>query len=200
MEIINERGKIDLRKWMEKKRTHVVSLDGVVGVFKANAHIAWTYFLTWTKAHTRRNCVNGGGVRSSVDFECRNPTLKECEDEIHTPEMGTWESSRTPKLQSSIAGVKTPRVEAFFISLEIYRSVNVENGLEWIIWTSVSTSYGKKKGWESNWQFDSRPLKVKNQPDPDACRGSAPHRWKALDESYNFTSNLVPIRGLSKEL
>jgi len=38
MEIINERGKIDLRKWMEKKRTHVVLLDGVVGVFKANAH------------------------------------------------------------------------------------------------------------------------------------------------------------------
>ncbi len=26
---------------------------------------------------------------------CRNPPLKECEDEIHTPEMGTWESSRT---------------------------------------------------------------------------------------------------------
>ncbi len=38
MEIFNERGKIDLRKWMEKKKTHVVSLDGVVRVFKANAH------------------------------------------------------------------------------------------------------------------------------------------------------------------
>jgi len=29
-----------------------------------------------------------------------------------------------------------------------------------------STSYGKKKGRESNWQFDSRPLKVGNRPDP----------------------------------
>jgi len=28
---------------------------------------------------------------------CRNPTLRECEDETHTPEMGTWESSGTPK-------------------------------------------------------------------------------------------------------
>jgi hypothetical protein len=28
---------------------------------------------------------------------CRNPTLKECEDDIHTPEMGTWESFGTPK-------------------------------------------------------------------------------------------------------
>jgi hypothetical protein len=34
-----------------------------------------------------------------------------------------------------------------------------------------SISYGKKKGRESNWQFDSRPLKVGNRPDPDAWRG-----------------------------
>jgi hypothetical protein len=30
-----------------------------------------------------------------------------------------------------------------------------------------SPSYGQKKGWESNWQFDSRPLKVENRPLPD---------------------------------
>jgi hypothetical protein len=28
-----------------------------------------------------------------------------------------------------------------------------------------NTSYGQKKGRESNWQFDSRPLKVKNRPE-----------------------------------
>jgi hypothetical protein len=33
------------------------------------------------------------------------------------------------KLQSSILGVKTPHIGVFFISLEIYRSVDVENGL-----------------------------------------------------------------------
>jgi hypothetical protein len=44
--------------------------------------------------------------------------------------MGTWESIGIfEKFQSSIAGVKTPRNEAFFISLESYQSVNVENGL-----------------------------------------------------------------------
>jgi len=63
-----------------------------------------------------------------------------------------------------------------------------------------STSYGKKKGRESNWQFDSRPLKVKNRPDLNACRKNATHHWKALDDSYNFASDLVPIGGLSKEL
>jgi hypothetical protein len=34
-----------------------------------------------------------------------------------------------PKIQSSIAGVKTPRLEVFFIPLERSRSVDVQNGL-----------------------------------------------------------------------
>jgi hypothetical protein len=29
--------------------------------------------------------------------ECCNPTLRECEDETHTPEMGIWESFEIPK-------------------------------------------------------------------------------------------------------
>jgi len=49
-----------------------------------------------------------------------------------------------------------------------------------------STRYGKKKGQESNWQFDFRPLKVENQPDPGLCRWSAIHCWKALEENYKF--------------
>jgi hypothetical protein len=28
-------------------------------------------------------------------YLCRNPTLKDCEDDTHTPEMGTWESFGT---------------------------------------------------------------------------------------------------------
>ncbi len=47
-------------------------------------------------------------------------------------------------------------------------------------------SYGQKKGRESNWQFDSRPLKVGNRPAPDVRFGSAIRRWKDLDEGYNF--------------
>jgi hypothetical protein len=63
-----------------------------------------------------------------------------------------------------------------------------------------NTHYGKKKGRESNWQFDSRPLKVENRPDPGACRWSAIHRWKALGESYKFTLDLIPIGGLDEKL
>jgi len=33
----------------------------------------------------------------AIYTQCGNPTLKECEDETHTLEMGTWESSRIPE-------------------------------------------------------------------------------------------------------
>ncbi len=63
-----------------------------------------------------------------------------------------------------------------------------------------SSSYGQKKGRESNWQFDSRPLKVGNQPDSDVFRRSVTWRWKALKESYKIALDLIPIGGLSKKL
>jgi hypothetical protein len=63
-----------------------------------------------------------------------------------------------------------------------------------------SPSYGQKKGRESNWQFDSRPLKVGNRPLPNVCRRSATWCWKAFEESYNFGLDLTPIRGWSREI
>jgi hypothetical protein len=63
-----------------------------------------------------------------------------------------------------------------------------------------SPSYGQKKGRESNWQFDSRPLKVGNRPLPDIRFESATRRRKELDEGYNFGSDLVAIRLCSREL
>jgi hypothetical protein len=63
-----------------------------------------------------------------------------------------------------------------------------------------SPSYGQKKGPESNWQFDSRPLKVGNRPLPDLRIESAIRLWKDLDEGYKFSSDLVAIRLCSREL
>ncbi len=45
------------------------------------------------------------------------------------PKWGLGSPPGLSKLQSSIAGVKTPCFEAFFISLENYQSVDVGNGL-----------------------------------------------------------------------
>jgi hypothetical protein len=63
-----------------------------------------------------------------------------------------------------------------------------------------SPSYGQKKGRESNWQFDSRPLKVGNRPFPDLRIESAIGRWKDLDAGYKFGLDLVAIRCRSREL
>jgi len=51
----------------------------------------------------------------------------------------------------------------------------------------------------SNCQFDSR-LKVRNRLDLSVCRCSATHRWKALNERYKFSLDLIPIRGQSTKL
>jgi hypothetical protein len=75
--------------------------------------------------------------------------------------------------------------------------------LKWVHMTHLdiyNTSYGQKKGYESNWQFDSKPLKVGNRLDFVACRWRAIHCWKALDEGYNFDSNLISIEGLHTKL
>jgi len=63
-----------------------------------------------------------------------------------------------------------------------------------------SPSYGQKKGWESNWQFDSRPLKVENRTLPNVALNSATRRWKSFDESYNFASGLILIQVQGEEL
>jgi hypothetical protein len=63
-----------------------------------------------------------------------------------------------------------------------------------------NTSYGQKKGRGSNWQFDSRPLKVRNRPNLLACRWHATYRWKDLDEGYNFALDCISIRGMHEKL
>jgi hypothetical protein len=65
---------------------------------------------------------------------------------------------------------------------------------------NCSPSYGQKKGRESNWQFDSRPLKVRNRPLPNLRIESAIRHWKDLDEGYKFRLYLVAIRLCSQEL
>jgi hypothetical protein len=57
-----------------------------------------------------------------------------------------------------------------------------------------------KKGGESNWHLNFWPLKVKNQPNLLTCRWRATHRWKSLDEGYNFALDLISIQGLHAKL
>jgi hypothetical protein len=131
---------------------------------------------------------------------CRNPILEECEGDTHTPEMGTWESSETPKtLEFDCRHQNTSLWGVLYIIGKLSKC----GCRKWPRMSHLdicSTSYGKKKGRESNCQFESRPLKVWNWLDLGVCRWSATHCWKAIKESYKFALDLIPIEGLSKEL
>jgi hypothetical protein len=75
--------------------------------------------------------------------------------------------------------------------------------LKWACMTHLgieNTNYGPKKGRESNGQFDSRPLKVKNRPNSLACKWCATYCWKALNEGYSFSSDLISIGSLHTKL
>jgi hypothetical protein len=107
------------------------------------------------------------------------------------PKWGLGSPPGLPKLQSWSAGVKTPRIGVFFISLESYESVDVENELAWAIWTSAAKVKGKRKVG----QFDSQPIKVKNQTDPNVRRGNATrkndkHLFTHTD-LHKITNNLL---------
>jgi hypothetical protein len=61
------------------------------------------------------------------------------------PKWGLESPPGLPKLQSSIARVKTPCLEVLFISLKSYQSVDVENGLALAIWTSIAQVMAKRR-------------------------------------------------------
>jgi hypothetical protein len=87
--------------------------------------------------------------------------------------------------------------------LYIIRKLLERRCLKWarIVHLNIwNTSYGQKKGRESNFQFDSRPQKVGNRPDLLSCKGRAKYRWKAFDESYKFALDRITIRGLFAKL
>jgi hypothetical protein len=50
------------------------------------------------------------------------------------------------------------------------------------------------------WAKEGPGVKLGNQPLPDVCSRSATWSWKALEESYNFGSNLVPIQAWGEKL
>jgi hypothetical protein len=128
------------------------------------------------------------------------PLWAKCEGEAHTPKSGNLECSETPKnSELELKGQNTSHWGVLGVIEKVLKC-------KCLNWPRIghldicSPSYGQKKGWESNWQFDSRPLKVGNRPLPDVCIGSEIWRWKALEERYNFGSNLVPIRVWGEKL
>jgi hypothetical protein len=64
----------------------------------------------------------------------------------HTlPKLGLGSPPGLLKFQSSIAGIRTPRIGVLFISLESYQSLDVENGLTWAISTFTAQVMAKRR-------------------------------------------------------
>jgi hypothetical protein len=128
------------------------------------------------------------------------PLWRECEVATHTPENGSLESFGTPeKSEDDCRGQNTLHWGVLYTIGKVLKCTCPK-------WPRMnhlnicSPSYGQKKGQESNWQFDSRTLKVGNRPLLNVFRRSATWRWKVLKESYNFRSDLTPIGGWSREI
>jgi hypothetical protein len=100
------------------------------------------------------------------------PLWAKCEDETHTPKVGDLEPSGTPEcLVFNSRGQNTLHWGVLNVIGKVLKCRCPK-------WPCIghldiySPSYGQKKGRESNCQFDSRPLKVRNRPLPDVCRWS----------------------------
>jgi len=123
-----------------------------------------------------------------------------CENAPHTPKSGKLEFSGTPKnSEDDLRG----QISSPWCVLHINEKFLKCRCPEWPHMGHLdicSPSYGQKKGRESNCQFDSRPLKVGNRPLPNVASRSATQCWKALNESYNFGLDLVPIQVRGEEL
>jgi hypothetical protein len=132
-----------------------------------------------------------------MNYICRNPTLAKCGGEAqHLEKLGIWSPPGLPNVQSSTTRPKTPCIGVINKVLKRrYRKCPRIGHLD-----ICSPSYGQKKGRESNWQFDSWPLKVGNRPFSDIRFESATWRWKDLDKGYNFNLDLVAIQLCSGEL
>ncbi len=135
-----------------------------------------------------------------MNKNCRNLTLAKCEDETHTPKVGDLESSGTPELlKFNNKGQNTSHWGVLY-TLEKVLKIKCPKWPRMSHLDIYNPSYGQKKGRESNWQFDSRPLKVENRPAPNVRWGSATWRWKALKDSYKIGWDVVPIGGQGEKL
>ncbi len=113
--------------------------------------------------------------------------------------MGKWNPPGLPKTQKTIWGVKSPRLGPFLISMERFWSVDAQNALHWPF------GHLQPKLWAKEGLGVKLPIwlpTIKSQESTSSRRHlkECDKAWKAFDKSYNFGSNLVPIRARGEEL
>ncbi len=135
----------------------------------------------------------------SCSWECRKVWGNKPPHSQVSSHFGNLSLDRLSNLQIAIEGVKTHWIEKFLIPLKKFRTKLYKLGSH-IPFEYLKHKLWPKEGQESNCQFDSQPLKVRNRPDWLACRWCDIYHWKDLDKGYNFGLDLTSIRGLHKTL
>jgi len=108
-----------------------------------------------------------------------------CEDETCIPKSGNLESSGT--LATSEFDSRGQNTSPWSVLYTVEKALKFRCRK----WPHMShsdiynTSYGRK----SNWQFDSRPLKVGNRPDLNVCRWSATSLLQTSSQSEVWAGN-----------
>ncbi len=105
--------------------------------FDDNYHNPSLGLATKVRAYKGAGQKRGLGVSESVRINTHTPKW--------TSIIGSWSPSGLLKLQRVIARVKTPLLVKFFMSLESYWNLDVQNGLVWPIWTFVTQVMAKRK-------------------------------------------------------
>jgi hypothetical protein len=102
-----------------------------------------------------------------ITITVATPLWAKCEGEAHTPKSGKLESSGT--LKNSELDYRG-QISSPWVVLGVIGKVLKCRCPKWSRIGHLdiyNPSYGQNKGEESNWQFDSRPLKVGNRPAPN---------------------------------
>jgi hypothetical protein len=154
---------------------------------------------------TKTRACKGAGQKWSSGVTFHVPkSVGECEGlSPHTPKwtptLGVGVLMDFKNFRGRLQGSKLIRLK---------KNYTIENFLKrrclkWVCMTHLGTlniSYGQNKSQESNCQFDSRPLKVRNSPDLLASRCRVTYHWKYLNKDYNVVLNLTSIGSLHKKL
>ncbi len=163
----------------------------------------------WVEIFCMRKCRNlnlGLGAKARVCKRLgqeRDPGMWErCENELSHSQVNShvenWSPGGLSKFQRLIARVKTPCLEEFFISLESYWNVDVQNGFAWPIRTSTTRVMAKRKAESQTGNLT--PNHGKLGIDPIPLRASLGLQLRFRPKGYNFGSDLIPIGGLHKKL
>jgi hypothetical protein len=130
--------------------------------------------------------------------------MGECENWTSTlpNELPLWEleSRWTPKFSESDFKGQNPLDWGVLYNIRKFLERKCQKWACIIHLDIWNTSYGQKKGRESNCKMDSRPLKIWNRPYFLACRWRTTYCWKAFDKGYNFASDLISIKALNTKL